>query len=268
LFCFTLSLSGERSLTLAAFFFMCAGAALGAEPVRLIAHRGGMVDAQRPENSAAAAEEAIRRGYWMLEVDVQESKDSHLVMQHNGFKETYGDPRSPGALNWSEIRQLRAKADGSRPQEFAELAALCRNRIQLMIDTKEPSHSRAFYATMELELRKNGLLDGAYFIGTAEARAYFKGKARTSVDAKELERAILAGEDCARLYFLFEHGGVLDEKLVARARQAGVPVVPSVNTYHYFGQDARAAGRADLLRLRALGVSIFQIDSVYDGDLK
>src|ERR1035437_6914016 len=43
------------------------------EPIRLIAHRGGLVDQHHPENSVSSAEEAIRRGYWMLEMDLQES---------------------------------------------------------------------------------------------------------------------------------------------------------------------------------------------------
>ena len=32
------------------------------EPLRLIAHRGGVVDGHHPENSAGAVQEAIRRG--------------------------------------------------------------------------------------------------------------------------------------------------------------------------------------------------------------
>lgn len=48
-----------------------------------------------------------------------------------------------------------------------------------MIDTRPLSHSKAFYESMENTLRENGLLADAYFIGTSEARAWFKGKARS-----------------------------------------------------------------------------------------
>ena len=50
-----------------------AGAAIcwGRGPgIHLIAHRGGVVDNGRPENSAAAISAAIEHGYWMIEVDV------------------------------------------------------------------------------------------------------------------------------------------------------------------------------------------------------
>ena len=234
------------------------------EPIRLIAHRGGLVDQHHPENSASSAEEAIRRGYWMLEMDLQESKDGHLVVHHDhDFTKSYGVHKTPGELTWDEIRQFRAVEDGSRPVEFHEYAALCRGKVQLMIDTKEPSHPRAFYESLERTLRENGLLEGAYFIGTAEARAWFKGKSRVSVERDDLQKMVDAGEETSRLYFLFEHGTTLDEKGIALAKRAGIPAVVSINDFHYSGDHMKQA-HADIDRLRGVGLSYFQIDSAYD----
>ena len=129
---------------------------------------------------------------------------------------------------------------------------------------KEPSHSGPFYGCMERTLRVNGLLEGAYFIGTTEARAYFKGKSRISVDRTELKQKMAAGEDSARLYFLFEHGTTLDGEGLALAKRAGVPAVVSINDFHYAGQDHMKAAHADIERLRRAGLTYFQIDSMYD----
>ncbi len=235
-----------------------------AQTLRLTAHRGGVVDATRPENSRAAAEAAIARGYWMLEVDVRESKDGHLVMQHNPtFKQFYGVDRAVGDMTWSEIRQLRSKPGNAPPLEFQELAALCRNRVRLMIDTKEPSHPKAFYIQMEDALRKNGLLDSTYFIGTEEARAWFKGKARIFADRKELQAA-MTKENAGKLYFLFEHGTDMDQDALRLAARAGVPAVISVNLFHYDGGDPMAGAKRDITRLLAVGATDFQIDSDYE----
>lgn len=232
---------------------------------RLIAHRGGVVDAQRPENSAGALEEAIRRGYWMVEIDIQETKDGRLVVHHDGdFRKSYGVPRRPGEMTWAEISALRAREDGSRPLELREHLALCRDRMRVMMDTKGSSHPPAFYQEMERALRENGLLAEAFFIGNAESRAWFKGKARISATRKELEEALRAGEDTARLYFLFEHGTTLDEAGLALAARAGAPAVVSINDFHYAGRDHMQAAHADILRLRKLGMIYFQIDAVYD----
>ena len=249
------------TLLLASFTVGCIGAD---EPIRLIAHRGGVVDEYHPENSAAAAEEGIRRGYWMLEMDLQESKDGRLVVHHDGnFVKSYGVHKTPGELTWDKIRQFHAVEDGSRPLEFSEYAALCRGKVQLMIDTKEPSHPRAFYESLERTLRENGLLEGAYFIGTMEARAWFKGKSRVSVERGELQKMVDAGEETSRLYFLFEHGSTLDEKGIALANRAGIPAVVSINDFHYSGDHMKQA-HADIERLRRLGLAYFQIDSAYD----
>ncbi len=234
------------------------------EPIRLIAHRGGVVDGHHPENSAGAAKEAIQRGYWMLEIDLQETKDGHIVVHHDDFQESFGVLKMPADLTMSEISKLRAVEDHSHPLEFSRFAALCRGKIQLMIDTKPPHHSKEFYESMEKTLKDNGLLQGAYFIGTAEARAYFKGKARISISREELERKLAAGEDVSHDYFLFEHGTTLDEKGIALGKRAGIPVVVSINEDHYAGRPHMMAAHADIERLRKLGVTYFQIDSAYD----
>jgi glycerophosphoryl diester phosphodiesterase len=186
------------------------------------------------------------------------------VVHHDDFEKSFSVRKSAGEMAWDEIRKLRAKEDGSRPLEFSEYAALCRGKIQLMIDTKPPSHSRAFYQSLEKTLRDNGLLDGAYFIGTEEARAYFKGKARISVDRHELQQKLDAGEKTAPLYFLFEHGTTLDEKGMALAKRAGIPAVVSINEFHYAGRDHMQAAHADVVRLLRAGLIDFQIDSTYD----
>jgi len=248
-------------LTLAS---LARAASAGAGPLRLIAHRGGVVDGRHPENSAGAAEDAIRRKYWMLEMDLQESLDGRLVVHHDDFQKSFGVPKSPGRMTWDQICQLRASEDGSRPLEFHEYAAVCRGRIRLMIDTKGPSHSVEFYQAMEQVLRRNDLLETAYFIGTGEAKAFFKGKARVAVDRDQLRQAIHAREDAAHLYFLFEHGRTLDESAVELCRSAGVPVVPTINDFHYTNVDPMQGAHADIVRLLRLGVTEFQIDSAFD----
>jgi hypothetical protein len=137
-----------------------------------------------------------------------------------------------------------------------------------MIDTKGPSHPPEFYRRMEDALRRNGLLEEALFIGTDEARDRFRGKARISRDRKQLEAAVRAGEPCSRLYFLFEHGRDLDRAALDLAGRAGVLVVPSINDFHYAGQDHMKAARTDIERLRRAGLVYLQIDAVYDAWLR
>jgi glycerophosphoryl diester phosphodiesterase len=238
------------------------------KPVKIIGHRGGVVDGHHPENSAGAASEAIRRGYWMLEIDLDETKDGHIVVHHESFRD-FGVHKMAADLTWDEIRHLTSSVDQSHPLEFSEFAALCKGKIQLMIDTKQSGHPKSYYESMERTLRKNKLLKNAYFIGTDETRAYFKGKARISLGEKELAKMIESGDDISRTYFLFEHGTTLNDKGMDLAKRANIPVVVSINEYHYVAQpDPMAAAHADVDRVRKLGVTYFQIDSPYDVWLK
>lgn len=104
------------------------------------------------------------------------------------------------------------------------------------------------------------------------AAKHFKGPSKISVTAAELERAVAAGEDVAKLYLRFEWGRTLTPEQATFSQKHGVPVVPSVNTFHYVqgghgtkgGADPMKDGTAAIKRLRKLGVTEFQIDAVHE----
>jgi glycerophosphoryl diester phosphodiesterase len=187
-----------------------------------------------------------------------------LVVHHDpDFKRFYNVDRRLADMTWDEISKLRANPGNTRPMTFRELCERAKGRLRLMIDTKEPSHPPAFYREMESAMRANGLLDTAYFIGTEESRQWFQGKARISATSSELKALASKGEAVSNKYFLFEWGSMTPDS-VAWAQARGIPVVPSINTFHYGARDPIALGTADIGKLFQLGVTEFQIDSVYD----
>jgi hypothetical protein len=248
-----------RTIAAGLMLVAVAGAQRPLSKIRLIAHRGGVVSERFAENSPASLEEAVKRGYWMIEVDVRESKDGKLVVQHDpDFKRFYGVDRQVADMTWPEIAQLRAQPGNTRPMTFRELCERAKGRLRLMIDTKPPGHQGAFYR----ELRDNGLLETAYVIGTEESRARLKGKARIGMPGDDLRKLAGKGERLEH-YFIFEWGNMA-EGTVRWAQAHGVPIVPSINTFHYADQDPMKRGSEDIRRLQALGVTEFQIDAVYD----
>lgn len=235
-----------------------------AAPLRLIAHRGGIVDANCAENSPAAIEAAIKRGYWMVEVDVRESKDGRLVVNHDqSFRRFYGVSRFVEDMTWDEITKLKATPGGTRPMTFRELCELARGRIRLMIDAKGKEHKEEFYRELESAMRDNGLLETAYFLCPPGIPEHFRGKARLSSSARRLREMAVRGEPVEKLHFLFERGNMKEED-VRWAQSLGIRVVPAINTFHYQGDRAMEQAVSDIQRLLALGVTDFQIDSVYE----
>ena len=76
-------------------------------PCLIVGHRGAM--AYAPENTLISFEEAIRRGADHVEMDVQLSKDSEVVIMHD----TSVDRTTDGSglireLNWKKIRTMDA----------------------------------------------------------------------------------------------------------------------------------------------------------------
>lgn len=56
----------------------------------------------------------------------------------------------------------------------------------------------------------------------------------------------------------------MDERTIKLAEKVDVPLVPSINTFHYSRGERMRQAEKDIRRLRGLGVTYFQIDSLYD----
>jgi len=103
----------------------------------LIAHRGGVVDQERSENSFKALEEAIRRGYTHVEIDTRITADGHVICFHNDeLMEEAGIDGRISAMTKDAVTQVVLTRSGERIPTFEEYCAHCANRIGVMIDLK------------------------------------------------------------------------------------------------------------------------------------
>src|SRR5690625_3410545 len=238
--------------------------------VKLIAHRGGIVNENGIENSRAAMEEAIRRGYWMLEIDLRKTKDGRIILHHDSnFERYYDEQRSVSELTWEEIQELRSEVGGSRPLLFEEAAELASGRIRFMLDIKGGDFEESDYMEIESVLEKYGLLNSAFVLSDAGAQQYVHGKASIERGLDDLLEAKERGEEVSELYHLFELGGNLDQEMVQVAEEVGVKVVAAINTFRYARsgeteEERWEAAQNDVERLLDLGVEYYQVDSVYE----
>ncbi|WP_213979722.1 glycerophosphodiester phosphodiesterase family protein [Sphingomonas sp. dw_22] len=239
-------------------------AAKDAPAMRLIAHRGGVVDDAHPENSPASLEAAIEQGYWMAEVDVRRTRDGCPILQHDAtFQRFYGDPRKVLEMDWSEIRQLRATPGGSRPMLFEELTERCKGRMRLMLDVKNEPNQPEYYQAMERALMRNDLMESTYILTDVETERYFQGRIPGAANGEALRAAAARGEALPRAWYLFEGADTITREAIDLARLHGLDAIAAVNTFHYRGDDAMTLARKDLQKAYGLGVRTFQIDSVY-----
>lgn len=236
------------------------------DTVRLIAHRGGIVDEAHAENSPRSVDAAIERGFWMIEVDIRRSRDGQAIVQHDAtFDRFYNVPRAVDQMTWSEIEALRSTPGGTRPMRFEELCERCAGRIRLMLDIKGTDYPEAFYRDVIDSLRRHSLLETTYSLSGGPIPSLTRGVVARAVDRRALAEAVAAREPVASTCYLFELGSVLDENALRLCREHNVTPVAALNTFRYERAkvDHLKGAEADAQRLRALGVRHFQIDSIY-----
>ncbi|TVQ66391.1 MAG: hypothetical protein EA360_06025 [Balneolaceae bacterium] len=239
----------------------------GVPDVYLIAHRGGVVDEEHAENSRAAILTALERGYWMLEVDIRETRDGRAILHHDvDFQRYYHDPRRVEEMDWKQIKQLRSDIDGARPLLFSEAAELVAGRARLMLDVKGNDLSEGFYREIEEALIRNGLLETTFILSGRQATEYFHDRTSHSISYTRLLDAAEAGEDVSRRYHLFMLASQLTEEMIQKADELNVLVVAAVNEFRYdqANVDPWEGAQKDIERLLRLGVKHYQIDSMYE----
>jgi hypothetical protein len=186
----------------------------------MIAHRGGVVDDQRAENSRQGLAEASRRGYEGVELDVRLTADGQLVAHHDPhFEKIFGLPeRRVADMTAAEAQALVGEPGGEGCQLWAEVcAAAASASLTVMVDCKVPDPSATVLDNVAVVLAAEGLLDGALVLSdNPKVGAYFdKTPARTALRAHQLRELLETSPNdtgpagLAAKHFLFDHGNIL-----------------------------------------------------------
>ncbi|MCZ2153689.1 MAG: glycerophosphodiester phosphodiesterase family protein [Bryobacterales bacterium] len=241
----------------------------GIDPAyKLIAHRGGIVDSEHPENSPGSLQAAIERGYWMVEVDVRRTRDGEPILQHDDtFSRFYGNPAKVEELTWPEISRFRSTPGGHKPIHFKEACAMCEGKIRLMLDIKSAAWPEAFYTGLGDVMESHGLLHTAYMLGGGTRPAEILGpRLRQSANLARLQAAIERGGDIGSRYFFFELANEIRPETVALCHKLSVTPVAAINTFRYAmaSRDEWLGPREDAARAKKIGIRHFQIDSRYE----
>ncbi|MDN3686367.1 glycerophosphodiester phosphodiesterase [Cyclobacterium jeungdonense] len=234
----------------------------GFAPYQLIAHRGGVVNDTFPENSLAALEEAIKRGYDRVEVDVRLTKDSVLITHHDrDFKRYYGVDREVSAMTWEEIRELTGR-QGQHVLSLATVLSHCQGKIKVMIDNKISGFSKPLFDSLLALLDAYGLRSGALMIGTEASTEYFTGKLKLSCSLDQLKENRNRADFSPDHYYLFSTA--ISPQDFEWATEQGFLVVAAVNAWVFESGRIREPAEMVVENLKRAGVRTFQIDSVYE----
>ena len=124
------------------------------------AHRG-LWDEKIPENSLASFARAVQAGYG-IELDVQLSKDRQVMVFHDAsLKRMCGVNRRVSELTCAELKALALKGTGQTIPTLAEVLALVKGRVPLMIEVKGERVQKALCVRM---VRMLDSYEGAFCI--------------------------------------------------------------------------------------------------------
>ncbi len=120
----------------------------------MYAHRGLWSEEKKiPENSLPAFARAVESGY-AIELDVQLTKDNHLVVFHDDtLTRMCGKEGKTSAYTLAELKQLRLKDTDCEIPEFREVLELVDGKVPLLIEIKLPTHNTRTCMILNRELK-------------------------------------------------------------------------------------------------------------------
>ena len=262
------------------FIFSCSKNQMLSKDFILVAHRGGVVDEERSENSIKGLEEAIQRGYTHIEIDARVTKDGHVVCFHDeNLKRETGIDKNISDLTLEELKQIKLLKSQEQIPTFEEYCVRCEGRIDVMVDTKGVSDQFLEQYIMEVEksLSNHGLLKNALFIldgrpknNQDKVTERFLGKAMVAwrKDAKTTREMLpQLPKNFNQLYFIFNSPKHFNKDEFKEFHKMGLKIIASVNLSHYKTGDAFQQGQNDVRKMLAWEVDGLQIDSCYDNQV-
>jgi glycerophosphoryl diester phosphodiesterase len=206
----------------------------------VIAHRGD--SAHRPENTLASFASAIELGAEMIELDVQVSRDGHVVVIHDGTVDrTTNGQGAVAGMTLPELRRLSAGYPerfgaafaGERIPTLAEVLHFMHGRGRILIEIKAEAVSEDAEGGVEAltiaEVRKAGMDKEVALISFSRtallrcrrlAPEIMRGHLFFQADIGD----VIEGAREIASELIMPHKGMLSVELRDRGREAGLKV--------------------------------------------
>lgn len=234
--------------------------------IRLIAHRGGVVDSSFTENGLTALKKAKENKYAMIETDMRVTKDGILIANHDAnFERYYGLKQKVTDMNWADVEKLSSKLDGNTPLKLETVFQFCsENKMNVMLDNKIEGLDVKLFNQLLAMLDQYNLRENALMIGTDESTEFFTGKIKLSCSRKQLEENMVKKDYKPSNYFFFERPAKLTKDDVDWMKDNGIITVAAINKYHYKNsENMYKEAKDDCIKMSSFGVKYFQIDSEF-----
>ncbi len=188
-----------------------------------------------------AVQLAASYGYDMVELDVQESKDHHPLVFHDGnMKHACGIDKKISDFTLEELTTIGFLESDETITSLDSMLKLCRLLdLGVMFDIKQGERSEGYFKRIRDLIDQHGLERSCMTLSDTQVQDQLRGKVLLTIPEK------------------------WPIELIEVVQENGGLVIPALNTFRYSEEKHRSEARYDAERLLKAGVDGFQIDCVY-----
>jgi glycerophosphoryl diester phosphodiesterase len=236
----------------------------------LIAHRGGVVSPDTPENSLGAIRLASQRGYDMVELDIMEAKD-HVPVLFHAFKGRghlfvdCGIDQYLEDFTSDELSRITYRLSSQTIARLSDALELCADlELGVMLDIKVKSPSDDFLQHISEYLKAFGLQRSGMTLSLSpRVERELEGLLMFRLRDAELNRLLDGEEVNLHGRYYFDWGSRIEAEQIRLVQESGAFVIAAINFFQYPRHARRALAAQDIQRLQNAGVDGFQIDDEF-----
>lgn len=236
----------------------------------IVAHRGGVITPESPENSRAAIRLTAKLAYDMVELDIVEAADAVPVLFHGPqghLARDCGIDAYVHDLASESLQQINYRESDQTLITLAAALELCRElSLGVMLDVKNYgfNYSDGFFATIADLLLQKRLNNAALsFSQDPLAYRYLGDSLKLALSRDKLSKILVTSGESLEDRWWFGLPHEVSPALVADLQKRGALVIIAINRFRYPAHAHEVLAGKDIKRMIAMGVDGLQIDSIY-----
>jgi len=238
----------------------------------MIAHRGGVIAPDAPENSARAIALAARQGYDLVELDICSAADEVPVLFHGhggrgGLLVDCGVAGNIGDFPSSTLTTFRYRGTDQQILTLEAALDLCvHHGLGVMLDMKTVNANplpAAYLQRVVALFAERGFAQAMMTLSTRpEVQAALPTTTLRPIRAHNLQERLASGESLTS-YFWFDDPDSVTDAQIAQLHERGALTIACINSFRYPAHSAQQLEAVDIARMKQCAVDGWQIDSCY-----
>ena len=238
----------------------------------MIAHRGGAVAPDAPENSQRAIELAAQQGYDMVELDICCAADHVPVLfhgrgSHGGMLVDCGVAGNIGDFPSTDLTQFIYRGTDQTILRLAEALDLCvQHELGVMLDMKtvdaNPLPDDYLQRVADLFVERNLSQAIMTLSMRPEVRTALPASTLWPIRAHNLHEMLTSGESLAGTFWFDDPDSATNEEIV-QLHERGALTIACINSFRYPAHSFDQLEAIDIDRMKTCAVDGYQIDSQY-----